>query len=129
MQLSREQFKLKAPCADCPFRKVGGVRHGLAAALNYTRYFTRGTGETFPCHRTVAPELDRSTWSEWGENQQMCAGGLAFAENIGFRSRTVTACIDAGVHDPESLTERDAVFGSTLEMLFSYGEKKVENNA
>src|SRR5476649_2648599 len=95
-----EMFKLKTPCADCPFRKEGGVRHGGLPAFAYASYFVQGDGATFPCHRSVPARTERGSWSKWQDGQVMCAGGLILAEKVHMRSRTIQACINTGAHDP-----------------------------
>lgn len=121
--ITADLFKLKSPCADCPFRKTGGVRHGVGPALAYASYFTLGLGATFPCHRSVPEHLDRSGYTPWQDGQQFCAGGLAFAENVGRRSLAVQRCIDLGAHDPATLTDRDAVFASLDTMITAHREE------
>lgn len=116
-QVTRDIFKLKSPCADCPFRKEGGVRHGYLRALEYAGHFIFGRGATFPCHRSVPEHIDRSGPSAWQAGQQMCAGGLIFAEHVNARSLTVEACIAMGAHDPATLTDADQVFGSLPDLV------------
>ena len=120
--MTPENFKLKAPCVSCPFMR-GGVKHGPESALGYAAHLTFGRGATFPCHRTVDPAQDRSKWQPWGEGQQMCAGGLIFAEKVGHRSETTQALVDAGLHDVESLNDiKGEVFGAVDEMLKYHSE-------
>jgi hypothetical protein len=123
--VSQDIFKLKSPCVDCPFRKdSNGVRHGRLRALEYALYFIGLMGHVFPCHRSVPEHLDRSGWTQWQDGQQMCAGGLAFAENVGQHSLTLQTCIDKGWHDPSTLTDREQVFASLPEMLAAHEKRK-----
>lgn len=118
MKPTKEMFQLKSPCMDCPFRKdAAGVRHGVPKVLAYASHFTVGDGATFPCHRSVPDTISREAWSPWQEGQQMCAGGLIFAEKLQHRSRTVEALIDLGVYDPATLKDHDVVCDSILELV------------
>lgn len=121
--LTPDAFALKTPCADCPFRAAGGVRHGSWSALRYAGYFIAGDGATFPCHRSVPASCDRSEWTPWQAGQVLCAGGLLFSERLGLRSRTVQALTAHG-YDPSTLTGHDLVFDSLRAMLEAHDTEK-----
>ncbi len=118
-RLKPDIFKQRVPCVDCPFRKVGGVRHGKYMLASYISYFTTMPGSMFPCHKSVPPDVDRNKWTEWQDGQVVCAGGLLFAA----KQRTVNVITAIGialgwynphVHTPEEL---DLVFDSADDML------------
>lgn len=115
--LTADMFRQTSPCADCPFRRVGGVRHPLLRMASYIAYFLRWPGATFPCHRTVPKDDDRSQWSAWREGQTICAGGMIFAEKYGRRNGVMVAGRVLGFYDESQLTGREEVFDTVEEML------------
>lgn len=112
-------FKQTVPCSDCPFRRVGGVRHGAAQMLAYAHYFVGQPGATFPCHKSVPQDDPRDRWSEWSDGQVLCSGGLLFAAKQGIQNGIVRVGVangwyDPGKHRPEELA---LVFDTIIEML------------
>ena len=93
---SEDMFRQHKPCSDCPFRKEGGVRHGVDRTLAYASYFTVFPGATFPCHQSVPKDDDRQGWSAWRAGQTLCAGGLIFAEKLTRTDESAVAAPDAG---------------------------------
>lgn len=104
--LSAHNFRLKTPCGDCPFLKVGGVRHGVARVRGYARYFTDDPAFTFPCHQTVDKATPRDAWTDWHPDQAICAGGLAFAENVHQRNQLLLLAQRRGWYHPAQLATR-----------------------
>lgn len=74
---------LKKPCADCPFRRKGGVRLSAKRIEQIVGCVAPedGQGGRFPCHKTtgVAGGKDRSNRS--------CAGGIIFGYKQGVSSQ------------------------------------------
>jgi hypothetical protein len=46
------KYDLYTPCADCPFRKKGGIRLTRARVVEVAACVENPGGE-FPCHKTV----------------------------------------------------------------------------
>jgi hypothetical protein len=122
-------FKQKVACADCPFRREGGVRHTPEMAASYMAHFLTRPGSTFPCHKSVPKDDTREAWSEWQDGQVLCAGGLIFAAKHGAKNDLVRFAEHAGwyrpdQHPPEAFAE---VFDSIPEMMLAADwEKKDE---
>lgn len=117
--LTASIFKQTVPCADCPFRKTGGVRHSASMLSSYISYFTTGSRITFPCHASVPDSDSRTDFSPWQDGQVICAGGLLFAAKFGWVSNIVLfgmvkGWYDPCAHRPEALA---LVFDSGSEML------------
>ena len=114
-------FNQRVPCADCPFRKEGGVRHPLANVVGYLHHFVTWPGATFPCHKSVPADDDRQRWSPWREGQVLCAGGLILATKLGHRNQIMEAGLAAGLFDPNQFTEaaKATVFDSVADMVQS----------
>ncbi len=116
-ELPEGMFDLKEPCADCPFRKEGGVRHSLAMMTSYISYFLGWPGATFPCHRSVPKSDTRTQWSVWQPGQVMCAGGLIFAGKHGVENAVMIAGRRCGAYDKSKLKCEESVFDTADEML------------
>jgi hypothetical protein len=99
-------FTQKSPCVTCPFVK-GVERHAPAMQASYASYFLHPVGVTFPCHKSVPKDDDRTTWSAWREGQVICAGGLIFAAKQGRQNSLVRLAVDQGWYDPACHTEAD----------------------
>lgn len=112
-------FKQRAPCADCPFRREGGVRHSLRMMASYISYFIGPVPATFPCHKSVPKSDPRNKWSAWQDGQVICAGGLIFALKQQHCNKLMTAGLMSGAYDPAQHLEVDAVFNTPAEMLAS----------
>lgn len=119
MTLPDGMFNQKVPCADCPFKRDGGVRHTLGQMAAYASYFVQWPGSTFPCHKSVPKDDDRAQWSEWRAGQVLCAGGIIFARKLDtFNAVMAKGAID-GVFDANQYSEeaKAQVFDSLGEML------------
>jgi len=112
-------FKQKSPCNDCPFRREGGVRHSRDMLSSYIDYFTTYPGATFPCHKSVQSDDDRTKWSPWREGQVLCAGGLIFALKQGSINQVMSTGLLLKEYDPAQhpADAVEAVFDSAEEML------------
>lgn len=114
-KVGSDMFAQLTPCEDCPFRRNGGVRHGMVA-LNYASYFVSWPGFTFPCHRTVPKDDNREEFAPWREGQHICPGGLILAEKLGACNLPMAIGKEKGWYHPEKLVGRDEVFDSLREM-------------
>ena len=83
--MTSDQFAVKKPCPNCPFRKVGGVRVAPERAEEITdSILDDGGGEMFLCHKTVYGKGRRK-----GKFKPHCAGALMFAEKHGVRTQSM----------------------------------------
>lgn len=80
-------FRLKRPCAECPFLKQGGIRLTRARTDEVANYFINvsgrhpWTGATFPCHKTVVDVEDEDESDDARALRmdfEMCTGGIIF---------------------------------------------------
>lgn len=109
-------FRQTSPCGDCPFRRVGGVRHGRERMRAYASYFGF-PGASFPCHQTRPADCDNSTWEAWRNGQTICAGGLLFAQKYHEQNVLVMIAVACGAFDPATLIGHELVFDTLEEML------------
>jgi hypothetical protein len=103
-------YRLKRPCANCPFRKVGGVdlRGGRLEAI--IAGLIKDDSQSFLCHKTLnaeAKEADDELMEESEsqvdrrpiyEAEKMCAGAAAYLlkagrPTIGMRYAMMTGSI------------------------------------
>ena len=118
-RIKPEIFAQKVPCDSCPFRREGGVKHGMRMATDYIAYHITKPGATFPCHKSVPKTDDRQSWSAWQDGQVLCAGGLIFAAKLGLENGVMEMGRELGWYNPEAFTyeDRATVFDSIDEML------------
>lgn len=100
--LDMKTTKSSHPCANCPFRKVGGVRVSPARAKEIAGYFTDGDGAIFNCHKTAGGIGDRRPKDG---KQTLCVGGVAFAIKTQSPSRMTRMAI--GLHVVPMPEDRD----------------------
>jgi hypothetical protein len=112
-------FKLTKPCDSCPFRKVDGIRLTPERAREIAGLFTDSQGGTFPCHKTVDYDIEDDTDDarQMRAPEQLCAGGLIFAEKQGSVNQLMRIMERVGGYDPSALRGHDEVFDSLSEML------------
>jgi hypothetical protein len=75
-------FKLKKPCENCPFRKVGAIqlRPGRVEAI--VDGLIRNDQSTFHCHKTVHGPKGGGDGELTGE-ESYCTGALIYLQKIG----------------------------------------------
>ena len=82
-------FRLKKPCANCPFRSDEGAIHLAPGRLGeIAREITEGEGKTFFCHKTLSgthTEDDDGVEISYkrGEKDSLCAGAVIFQLKYG----------------------------------------------
>lgn len=78
----RKLFKLKKPCANCPFRDDDQAIELAPGRLeDIATEITRGDGNLFFCHKTLSGDRDEEDENEGytpGDNDSVCAGALIF---------------------------------------------------
>jgi hypothetical protein len=110
-------FDLKRPCATCPFLKVGGIRLHKDRAREIAGYFTDAQGGTFACHSTIDYNQD-----EDNDDEQMCVGGMVFADKQNKANQIVRIMERCGAIDwPTLRKSRPLVFDSVRQMIKAQG--------
>jgi hypothetical protein len=122
-------FKMTAPCDNCPFRKEGGIRLRPDRAREIAHQFTDSQGGTFPCHKTVDYGTEDDEGNTSLDGTQMCAGGLLFAEKQGKANQLVRIMERIGAYDARKLAGHDLVFDSLAMMLKAQLPKGRECNS
>ena len=103
-------FKLKRPCEDCPFLKVGGIRLRKARAEEIGGMMLASDGGTFACHKT--------TDSGGSEGPvQHCAGALIFAEKNEIATQAMRIAERLRMYDHTLLQGHEDVFDTLEEMV------------
>lgn len=83
-----EFFRMRKPCANCPFRKVGAI-HLMPGRLDgIIEDLLANDKATFTCHKTLAPSDDDEEIDEDGnlplrslrvdDGEKMCAGAATY---------------------------------------------------
>ena len=103
------KWNLTMPCADCPFRKKGGIRLRAGRIRELWWYATDSQGAMFPCHKTT----DREKANASHEASQ-CAGALALAEKLGKANQAMRMMERLDLYDYRKITQeaKDAVWDS-----------------
>lgn len=113
-------FRLRRPCDNCPFLKVGGIRLTQPRVREIANAFTdQGGGSFFPCHKTVnhdyeGEEAERPTLRE---GQNLCIGGTLFALKLKRENQTMQIASRLRLIDYDKLRGSDLVFDSLRQML------------
>ncbi|WP_339118998.1 hypothetical protein [Halomonas sp. BMC6] len=109
----RQLFKLKKPCANCPFRNDDQAIELAPGRLeDIASEITSGDGKAFFCHKTLSGERDDEYEEEGyypGEKDAVCAGALAFQIKHGripIVARFAFMTGEAKVEDYEALFDR-----------------------
>lgn len=116
-QPSPDMFRQTKPCSDCPFRRDSAGKYDPEQLAHYAGWFMTYPGMTFPCHKSVPKDDDRSGFSSWREGQILCAGGLILADKERFDNAVVRWGKVHGCYDPAKLEDRDQVVDSVEELF------------
>lgn len=110
------QFRLRTPCAHCPWRSdrppfFGRDERGYARARELEDSLQGN--HVFPCHKTA-------TWDEDGvqqhtANTQACAGALITMQRGEGMGNLLRMMARLGVYDPSVLALDAATYGSLAE--------------
>lgn len=113
------EFKLIAPCSNCPFRSDRRFYLRKERAVEISQSIL--TDKTFICHKTANGEYveDEKTGEETyinGENEQHCAGALITLAKAGqlWDNFLYRLAVKAGIFDPDKLKVDSPVY-ATLE--------------
>jgi len=110
-------FDLKTPCANCPYRKTGGIRLTPSRVADLIDYAIGDPGKTFPCHKAHYADKPRN---------MNCAGHAIFAEKNKHRNQMLQIAQRLGLYDPSALRGHDEVFDTAEEMMETAVERRCD---
>lgn len=120
-------FKLKRPCANCPFRKGQGHHYRLSPA----RLEQIFTAPAFQCHKTITfddeMQVDEELWdASWrpvkdDEHAQQCAGLMAVLLREGRPNTIMQVAERLDELKPGTIDPDGDAYGSIDEVLLAHG--------
>lgn len=107
-------FKLRRPCAKCPFRTdvPGYLRRARAREIAESL----ANGATFPCHETTVYDDEDETLVS-GPDSQFCAGALIAMEREDAPNQMMRVAERIGVYDREKMDMDAPVVNSLAEFV------------
>ncbi len=79
-------FRLKMPCANCPFRKEGAIHLSPRSSIVHYRYPAKDDHTTFYCHKIVhsiaGGQFEDGLYTP-STKDAMCAGAAAYLMKAG----------------------------------------------
>jgi hypothetical protein len=105
------RFERLAPCDDCPFLVVGGVRLTKERIGEIAQTLLVEPGASFPCHKTV--NHDRRN----RRTESACAGSLLFQIHLNASTQWFQLASRIGGLDPARLKGDRRVFRSLAAWL------------
>jgi hypothetical protein len=110
-------FKLRRPCAHCPFRTdvPGYLRRSRAVEIAQSI----AAGSIFPCHETTADAVDDdgNEIRVQVDTSQFCAGAVIVMEKIGQPNQALRMAERFGIYDPATMDMDAPVVGSFVEFV------------
>jgi hypothetical protein len=99
-----KHFRLKTPCANCPFRREGAIELAPGRLDGIMQGLLANDQDTFHCHKTVHSSRG-GVWNEHGDYQPsgheaQCAGAAAFLLKAGRPSVLMRLAMMAGAIRP-----------------------------
>lgn len=79
-------FKVKKPCANCPFRKEGAIPLRAGRLEGIIEFLLEDDNNLFPCHKTVvriSDDLDEDGVDKTNGEASACAGALSYLVKLG----------------------------------------------
>lgn len=103
-------FALRRPCADCPFRKEGGVHLEPGRLAGIVDGLMSGEHTTFHCHKTVHSARTGGEWDDDGNyrasgQESMCAGAIVYLEKAKRPTVGMKLGVLYGLYDPARLAD------------------------
>jgi hypothetical protein len=111
-------WKLRSPCAECPFKTTTPFHEGVAADLPATLTAMMEERFAHTCHRTD-PRSDYKGAKRYRGQVQHCAGALIMMERSGRVSLPMADAIASGALDPNKLDMKAPVY-TIREMIDAY---------
>lgn len=116
-------FKLRRPCAHCPFRTdvPGYLRRSRAVEIAQAI----AGGSIFPCHETTADAVDEegNDIRVQVDTSQFCAGAVITMEKMGQPNQALRMAERLGIYDHASLDMDAPVVGSFVEFVDHHTER------
>lgn len=100
-------FKLKRPCANCPFLKEGAIKLRPGRVESILHGLSADDHSTFSCHKTLDGEEDDEGGYNPGGGEKMCAGAAAVLWKRGLPTVGMRLSLAFGMTTPE-LWEKNA---------------------
>jgi hypothetical protein len=103
-------FKLRRPCANCPFLKSGAIELRPGRLEGIIRDLVANDRSTFYCHKTVysgragGKHLDNGEYVAGG-TESMCAGAMIYLEKIGRPTVSMRLGRVVGIYSRDCLEE------------------------
>lgn len=108
-------LRMKRPCANCPFLKVGAIRLMPGRREGIIQGLLEDDFQTFYCHKTV----NNSNEDDWGDydedtessrykesgNEAMCAGAAAYLMKVGRPTVGMRVAFAMDIAKPEDWDE------------------------
>lgn len=118
MDIISQTYRIKRPCADCPFRSDGNGIDLMPGRLSQiANDITQGDGTTFFCHKTLSGERheefdDEDEGYTPGKKDSACAGALIFQFKYGRLPIDARIGVMSGAIDIPAI---EAQFGDVVE--------------
>jgi hypothetical protein len=122
MAKDKTMFKLRRPCANCPFRTdvPGYLRRSRAVEI------AQGIagGSIFPCHETTenAVDDDGNDIRVQVDTSQFCAGAVIAMEKMEQPNQALRMAERFGIYDPAMMDMDAPVVSSFVEFVDHHGE-------
>lgn len=105
VQSIKDYFKLKKPCANCPFLLEGAIKLRAGRLKGITEDLLSNDHNLFPCHKTATGDEKETedgdyTYVPSGE-ERMCAGASAYLMKRGAPSVGMRIAFVFGEASPE----------------------------
>ncbi|MDH0341983.1 hypothetical protein [Chromobacterium haemolyticum] len=101
-------FKLRRPCENCPFLKVGAIDLAPGRLKGIIDGLVHDDHSTFQCHKTVHSNRTGGQWGDDGNyrasgHESMCAGAMIYLEKLGRPTVGMRLGRVFGLYSPERL--------------------------
>lgn len=104
-------FKLKRPCANCPFKKG----QGELFRLGQERVRSIVLGPAFQCHKTVDYSDEEEQGPLAGDKPQQCTGLMAVLYKSGMENQIMQMAMRLGELDPDTLDPDNEAYDSVTD--------------
>jgi hypothetical protein len=102
----KSAYRLKKPCANCPFRKEGAIDLQPGRVPGIIEHLLSDDMNGFPCHKTTygegSDEDDDGNYIPNGKEAQ-CVGAMAFLRKVGRPNVGMRLAMAFGIVDPAKL--------------------------
>ena len=104
----KDYFKLKKPCDNCPFRKVGAIELSDGRLDGIIEHLESDDRQSFACHKTVHNERTGGEWDDDDEyhpsgKESECVGAMVYLLKTGNPSVQMRIGAAMGVLDFNAL--------------------------